>query len=146
MQCLDSPDDAGRFLPLQSPFNLLLPNDGGRSGSREKIVSPVRIDMELSHLFLDVRLKTNNFQNVSYISGRSLLQTIGKGTGTVLDPTCEHIGNVLKLACSKAFSLEHTLSGSGTKSNEMAHNNSRLRLMLCIAFTLSNNNLAHFHH
>ena len=32
------------------------------------------------------------------------------------------------------------------KSHEMAHNNPLLPVKLCIAFTLSNNYLAHFHH
>ena len=42
----------------------------------------------------------------------------------------------------KTFSLDHTLSGSGGKSHKMAHINRFFRFMLCIAFTLSNNNLA----
>ena len=47
--------------------------------ARWKSVSPVGIDMEISHLLLDVRSKTSYFQNVSYISGWNWPQTIEKG-------------------------------------------------------------------
>ena len=57
--------------------------------------------MEISQLLLDVRSKTSNFRNVSYTLGQNWPQIIGKGTGTVLDPTSEHIGNIQNLDCSE---------------------------------------------
>ena len=44
------------------------------------------------------------------------------------------------------FSLKHTLSGSGAKVTRWLTIIYYFLFMLCIAFTLSNNNLAHFHH
>ena len=49
-----------------------------------KSLPPVRIDMEISRLLLDVRSEAKNFQNVSYISSGNWSQTTGKGTGTVV--------------------------------------------------------------
>ena len=68
--------------------------------------------MEISQLISDVRSKTNNFQNVYYIPGRNWPQTIGKGTGTVLDPTYEHIRNVQKLDCSECAILKLFMKAS----------------------------------
>ena len=62
-----------------------------------KSVSPVGIDMGIQQLLLDVRSKTNNFQNASYIFRPKLAAHQGSSAGTVLDPLLDHIGNVQNL-------------------------------------------------
>ena len=63
--------------------------------------------MEISQLLLDVRSKTNNFQNVYYMAANHR-----KGTDRVLDPTYEHIGNVQKLDCSECSILKLFMKAS----------------------------------
>ena len=71
MQCLGAFDNAGWFLPLQSPCR----RDGSTCCSQTtvaivaggKSVSPVGIDEEISQLILDVRSKTKKLSKKVYI-------------------------------------------------------------------------------
>ena len=59
-----------------------------------KGVPPVRIDVELSQLRLDVRSSYKQLSKTLPIFQAEIDRKTGKSTGTVLDPTLERIGNV----------------------------------------------------